>query len=131
MSITLIHNGTVIDGNGGAPLTDGAVLVEDNTIRAIGRKSDLHLPNKDMITIDANGGTICPASLTRTSMSCWTTPICFPVAAAPFSLHYYNSVNSLRRTIDAGITSVRDAGGADLGTKWLSKRYRRRPAHAN
>ncbi|MCO5199353.1 MAG: amidohydrolase family protein [Anaerolineae bacterium] len=117
MSITLIHNGTVIDGNGGAPLTDGAVLVEDNTIRAIGRKSTLHLPNKDITTVDANGGTILPGFIDTHVHVMLDNPNLFSVAAAPFSLHYYNSVNSLRRTIDAGITSVRDAGGADLGTK--------------
>ena len=30
MTYTLIHNGTLIDGNGGAPIKDGAVLVEDS-----------------------------------------------------------------------------------------------------
>ena len=44
MAYTLIHNGTLVDGNGGAPVADGAVLVEDNTIRAVGRKVDIRLP---------------------------------------------------------------------------------------
>jgi imidazolonepropionase-like amidohydrolase len=35
----------------------------------------------------------------------------------PFSMRFYNSVTYLRNTINAGITSVRDAGGADAGTK--------------
>ena len=36
---------------------------------------------------------------------------------APFSLRFYQSIGHMRRTLDAGITSVRDAGGADLGLK--------------
>jgi imidazolonepropionase-like amidohydrolase len=35
----------------------------------------------------------------------------------PFSLRFYESVDHLKATIDTGITSVRDAGGADLGVK--------------
>jgi imidazolonepropionase-like amidohydrolase len=35
----------------------------------------------------------------------------------PYSLQYYESVNNLAATLAAGITTVRDASGADLGTK--------------
>jgi imidazolonepropionase-like amidohydrolase len=35
----------------------------------------------------------------------------------PFSYGYYEAVVNLRRTLDTGITTVRDAGGADLGVK--------------
>jgi imidazolonepropionase-like amidohydrolase len=40
----------------------------------------------------------------------------------PLSLNFYNSVRYLRATLDAGITTVRDAGGADLGTKLAVER---------
>src|SRR4051812_23025498 len=33
----------------------------------------------------------------------------------PFSYAFYEAVHNLRRTLALGITSVRDAGGADLG----------------
>ncbi|MGM0386055.1 MAG: amidohydrolase family protein [Actinomycetota bacterium] len=36
----------------------------------------------------------------------------------PFSRQFYLSVRNLRATLETGITTVRDAGGADLGTKW-------------
>ncbi len=35
----------------------------------------------------------------------------------PPSLAYYRAIGSMRRTIEAGITTVRDAGGTDLGMK--------------
>lgn len=39
------------------------------------------------------------------------------LATTPFSLNVYLAIGYLRRTLDAGITPVRDAGGADLGLK--------------
>src|SRR5690606_4731629 len=35
----------------------------------------------------------------------------------PYSLQYYESVTNLAATLAAGITTVRDASGADLGTR--------------
>lgn len=35
----------------------------------------------------------------------------------PYSMQYYESVNNLTATLAAGITTVREASGADLGTK--------------
>ena len=44
MSYTLIHNGTLIDGNGGNPIKNGALLIKDNRIYAVGHKSEIQLP---------------------------------------------------------------------------------------
>jgi imidazolonepropionase-like amidohydrolase len=35
----------------------------------------------------------------------------------PFSLNFYKAIAHMRATLDAGVTTVRDAGGADLGVK--------------
>ncbi|HEV8421677.1 MAG TPA: amidohydrolase family protein, partial [Actinomycetota bacterium] len=35
----------------------------------------------------------------------------------PFSYRFYDAAKNLRATLETGITTVRDAGGADLGTK--------------
>ncbi|WP_309132868.1 amidohydrolase family protein [Brevibacterium sp.] len=35
----------------------------------------------------------------------------------PFSLQFYNSVNHMEKTLRGGVTTVRDAGGTDLGAK--------------
>jgi imidazolonepropionase-like amidohydrolase len=37
--------------------------------------------------------------------------------AKPFSLRFYEAIGHARATLDAGITTVRDAGGADAGLK--------------
>lgn len=117
MAYSLIHNGTLIDGNGGAPVRDGAVLVQDNRIRAAGRKADLRLPAESITMIDAGGGWILPGLL-DTHVHLLLEGIDIPrLLTTPFSLRFYHALDHMRRTLDAGITTVRDAGGADLGVK--------------
>jgi imidazolonepropionase-like amidohydrolase len=117
MTYFLIHNGTLIDGNGGAPVRDGAVLVQDNRIRAAGRKADIPLPDDPVTMLDAGGGWILPG-LIDTHVHLMLEGIDIPrLMTTPFSLRFYQSVEYMRRTLDAGITMVRDAGGADLGVK--------------
>ena len=43
MPFTLIRNGTLIDGNGGTPLPNAAVLIEDNRVKAVGTANSISL----------------------------------------------------------------------------------------
>lgn len=117
MSFTLIHNGTLIDGNGGAPVTDAAVLIEGNTIRAAGHKAGIKLPAGDVAMIDARGGFILPGFIDAHVHIMVEGYDLNRALNTPFSFRFYEVIDRLRRTIDAGVTSVRDAGGADAGVK--------------
>ena len=122
MTHLLIRNGTLIDGNGGAPVTDGGVLLQGNQIVAVGRAATLPQPAGEITVIDAQGGTILPG-LIDTHVHVMMEG--FNLAkrlTEPFSLRFYETVDRMRRTLDAGITTVRDAGGADLGTKIAQQR---------
>ncbi|MBW7885549.1 MAG: amidohydrolase family protein [Caldilineaceae bacterium] len=117
MAYLLIQNGTVIDGNGGAPLRDGAVLIQDNMIRAVGRRAEIQPPGDAVTVIDAAGGMIMPG-LIDTHVHLMIEGVNIPnLLTTPFSMKFYKAIAHMRRTIDAGITTVRDAGGADLGVK--------------
>ena len=117
MSYQLIRNGTLIDGTGAAPLTDAAVLVKDNHIQTVGKANSIHLPDAQTTEIDAKGGFILPGMIdTHVHVMLEGVNIVRDMMT-PFSMRFYNSVTYLRNTINAGITSVRDAGGADAGTK--------------
>src|SRR5512135_640953 len=117
MSYSLIRNGTLIDGTGKAPLPDAAVLVKDNRIEAVGRRDRIRLPDSSMVEIDAGGGTILPGFIdTHVHLTLEGVNIARDMTT-PFSMRFYESVRRMRRTLDAGITSVRDAGGADAGLK--------------
>ena len=117
MSYWLIRNGTLIDGTGKGPVPDAAVLVKDNRIEAVGRADSIRLPDVSLNTVDAGGGTILPGFIdTHVHLMLEGVNIARDMAT-PFSARFYDSVVRMRHTLDAGITSVRDAGGADAGVK--------------
>ncbi|HEX8725751.1 MAG TPA: amidohydrolase family protein [Gemmatimonadaceae bacterium] len=117
MTHTLIHNGTLIDGTGAAPVPNGAVLLHDDRIAAAGRLDALPRPAGTLVEIDAQGGTILPGLIDAHVHMTMQNDGMMKHATTPFSLNFYLAVRYLRRTLDAGITTVRDAGGADLGLK--------------
>ena len=57
MAAQIIRNGTLIDGNGGEPIANGAVLVEDGQITAVGKEGTIRVPD-GAVEIDAGGGGI-------------------------------------------------------------------------
>lgn len=117
MANTLIFNGTIIDGNGGAPLRDGAVLIENNQIKSVAPSNSIRIPDDNTKKIDAGGGAVLPGFIdTHVHVMLEGVNIARDLVT-PFSQRFYNSVQHMRRTIEAGVTSVRDAGGADAGVK--------------
>ncbi len=117
MAYLLVRNGTLIDGNGGTPVKNAAVLLEDNKIRSVGSMDSITMPRINVPDLDAKGGYILPGMIdTHVHMMMEITNQQV-MMQTPFSMQFYNSVNYMRRTLDAGITTVRDAGGADLGVK--------------
>src|SRR5436853_7341834 len=117
MTYTLIRNGTLIDGTGRNPISDAAVLLDGNQIRAVGPLNTLTLPKADWVEIDAKQGHILPGLIdTHVHLMLeFDNPL--KLMQTPFSLYFYKAISNMRRTIEVGITSVRDAGGADLGVK--------------
>jgi imidazolonepropionase-like amidohydrolase len=122
MSYTLLHNGTLIDGNGGAALKDAAVLIEDNRIREVGSEASITLPDQAVTRIDARGGFILPGMIDAHVHMMFEGIDLEGIMTTPFSYQFYEAIDGFRRTIEAGVTTVRDAGGADLGVKQAIER---------
>lgn len=120
MSYIHIHNGTLIDGNGGEPLRNANILIKDNRIVEIGKtlnRTTISSDVESITRIDAQGGYILPGLIdTHVHMMFEIAPLEQRVST-PFSLNFFKSTQHMRRTLDAGITTVRDAGGADFGVK--------------
>ncbi|MCB9450635.1 MAG: amidohydrolase family protein [Anaerolineaceae bacterium] len=117
MTSLWIYNGTLIDGTGRPPVKNAVVLVENNRIRAVGAADSISYPGGDITDVDARGGFILPGMIDTHIHAMFEIGDMRQAITRPFSLNFYRAIPFLRRTIEAGITTVRDAGGADLGVK--------------
>ena len=110
-----ITNGTIIDGHGGDPL-EGTLLVEEEHIIALGRKDQVSIPG-DAIVIDAMGGSILPGLIDCHVHFMLEYPDIMRELTTPPSLRLLQGIPRMRATLEAGITTVRDAGGTPAGLK--------------
>lgn len=111
-SSTVIHNGTIIDGTGAAPRR-GWVRVEGERIADIGSGP----PPRGDQEIDAGGQTILPGFIDAHAHITAQFDGVMQSISDPFSIRFYRSIEYMRNTLNGGVTTVRDAGGADLGVK--------------
>ncbi|MFI5958947.1 amidohydrolase family protein [Cryptosporangium sp. NPDC051539] len=101
----------VVDGTSGGLTAEQDVLVDGARIAAVGR--DLSASR----SVDGRGLTLLPGLF-----DCHVHVVNSGVDPAealskPFSTQFYDAIDNLNRTVAAGITTIRDAGGADLGIR--------------
>jgi imidazolonepropionase-like amidohydrolase len=112
MTRVVFHGGQLFDGTG-APLADGDVLVEDGRILDVGSGLD------GDEGIDCAGKTLLPG-LFDTHVHLASRYEDFDevrVLHEPFSMPFFRAAENMRRTLACGITTVRDAAGADAGMR--------------
>jgi imidazolonepropionase-like amidohydrolase len=106
----LLAGGAVFDGTGAPPYV-ADVALEGGRVVAVGQRLD------GDEAVDVAGRTIlpglfdCHVHVVISHVDAWR------IAQSPFSYQFYEAAANLRATLWAGITTVRDAGGADLGVK--------------
>ena len=110
MTRTLFTNGRIFDGTG-SPLAEGEVLVEDGRILEVGSGLD------GDEAVDLGGKALLPGFFDCHVHVMFRDVNIWGIMQKPFSLPFYEAAENLAATLAAGITSVRDAGGADLGVK--------------
>ncbi|MED4017551.1 amidohydrolase family protein [Sutcliffiella cohnii] len=116
MKKTVFKNGVVIDGTGAEQKLDYIVVVNDKLIEYVGPESE-YTSTGDETIVDAQGGTVLPGFIdSHVHMMFEYEPI-EKRLTTPFSMMYYKAEKYLEKTLNAGVTSVRDALGADLGVK--------------
>lgn len=112
--MTSIHfsNGTLIDGTGTDPRPNPGIAIDGERIAGIGGAAD-----NSAQTIDAAGGYVLPGLIDAHVHMMFEVGSLSDRINMPFSTNFFKSAVHMRRTLDAGITTVRDAGGADYGVK--------------
>ncbi|GHF64570.1 amidohydrolase family protein [Amycolatopsis bartoniae] len=108
MSRILFTGGQVFDGTGSERAT-GDVVVEDGLVVDVGTGLD------GDEAVDCTGMTVLPGLFDCHVHVVMSGVDLLRSVQSPFSYQFYEAARNLRRTLEAGITTVRDAGGADLG----------------
>jgi imidazolonepropionase-like amidohydrolase len=110
MTRTLFSGATVVDGTGATPAV-ADIVVEDGRIVEIGSgldgDTDVPLDGKSVLP----GLFDCHTHVVVSSIDTMR------LIQTPFSYRFFQAAHNLDATLRIGITTVRDAGGADLGIK--------------
>ncbi|MBA3286495.1 MAG: amidohydrolase family protein [Acidimicrobiia bacterium] len=108
---TVFHGGQVFDATN-HDIADGDVAVEDGRIVEVGTGLD----GDD--EVDCAGATVLPGFIdchVHFTVSGNLDPM--HAVRTPFSLRFFEAARNMQATLAAGITSIREAGGSDLGIK--------------
>jgi len=116
---TAILGATLIDGTGAGPVRDVAIIVEGDRIVRVGPGID---PPRGAQVIDAAGRTAMPGMI-----DCHVHMLFHPASLqerllTPPSLQLFYGARNARETLDAGVTTVRDAGMTPQGFKMAIER---------
>ncbi len=110
---TVLSSATVFDGTGSDPFA-ADIVIDDGAIVELA--SDVSTRPDDTV-IDAAGSTVLPGLIDCHVHAVASGKDPVSLMQEPFSYQFYAAQRNLERTLDVGVTTVRDAGGADLGMK--------------
>ena len=116
MTRIVLQGGSVFDGSGAAPAV-ADVVIDDGRIVDVGPGLD------GDEAVDCAGHAVLPGFIdchVHFLINGQLDPM-YSVRR-PFSLAFYEAAENMRATLDVGITTVREAGGSDLGVKTAQQR---------
>ena len=115
MTRVVLRGGRVFDGTGADP-SEADVAFDGDRIVAVGSGLD----GDEVVDVTARtvlpGLFDCHTHVVVSGVDLWRN------VQQPFSLEFFEAAANLRKTLEIGITSIRDAGGADLGIKTAVER---------
>lgn len=109
----LIKNINLIDGTGSAIQQNVDVIIQDHRFKTIGQ----NLNHENHEIIDGTDKYLLPGMIdSHVHIMEEMRPLTDKLST-PFSYTFYRAIDHLKRTVNCGITTVRDALGADQGIK--------------
>ncbi|MBI4637958.1 MAG: amidohydrolase family protein [Candidatus Rokubacteria bacterium] len=112
--IRAIVGGSVIDGTGRDPIPRGGVILDEGRVVAVGPEAALSLPRGAEI-LDAAGRTILPGFIDCHVHATYRARDIGEHLLNPPTFNVLKSTGILRETLECGVTTARDTGGADPG----------------
>jgi imidazolonepropionase-like amidohydrolase len=120
---TIVTNGTLVDGNGGAPIPNAVVIVREGKIDFAGPAVRVPVPPPGARLIDAKGGTIMPGLV-----EAHFHPTYFNVAALEdldikYPVEYVTllAAANAKLALECGYTAARSGGSLFNIDVWLKK----------
>jgi imidazolonepropionase-like amidohydrolase len=110
MTRTVLRGGNVFDGTM-APIAQADVVIEDGRIVDVGTGLDAD------DAVECAGLTIAPGFFDAHTHVMFSSLDWVEELVTPFSFMFYDAIRNLAATLAAGITTIRDAAGADAGVK--------------
>jgi len=112
MSRTVLTGAKVFDGTGAQPYP-ADVVIEGERIVAVGPAGSADADD----AVDISGKTLLPGLFdTHVHITIRTVDV-WQLVQRPFSYQFFEAARNLQDTLSAGVTTIRDAGGADLGIR--------------
>ncbi|MBO0745650.1 MAG: amidohydrolase family protein [Candidatus Dormibacteraeota bacterium] len=110
----VITGANLIDGTGRDPISDAAVVVENGRFRTVGPASGVPRP-RDAQVLHADGRTLLPGFIDAHVHAAYRARDLKQHLLNPPTYNILRSTSILRATLDCGVTTARDCGGADAG----------------
>lgn len=110
MTRVVLSGGEIFDGTGRPPFV-GDIAIENSRIIEVGEAlqgDEVH---------DVSGKLITPGLIDSHAHALFNGMDVVKTQQQPFSLQFFEAGHNLKTILDSGVTSMRDAGGIDLGVK--------------
>lgn len=111
----LIRNASLIDGRGGEPVEHAVVWITGDKIESLGSESQVSLPQEEVRTIDARGGTLLPGLINAHVhlTSDGLADIGAQIVGDSIPVASLRAGRNARKSLEVGITTVRDCGAKE------------------
>lgn len=120
--VHLIRDVTLIDGNGGDPVRDAALVVEGNRIAWLGPAGQAPAVG-DGVVVDGRGHSLLPGMINCHAHLCndGAADLFAQVLSDSVPLATIRAVSNARLALEAGVTTIRDCGAASQIALEISK----------
>ncbi len=118
-----IHNCTLVDGRGGPPVSDGALLIRDGMIAFSGRAADAPSRGPGTNEIDALGGTVMPGLVEAHFHATYFNIAALEDLDIKYPVEYVSMLAGVnaRLALECGYTAARSGGCLFNVDVWLKK----------